>query len=47
VDLEDDFRVGADTMSAPGQGSDPAENINCRCAIAPVVRPDSPLHEVH
>uniref|UniRef100_A0A6M3IG21 Putative portal protein n=1 Tax=viral metagenome TaxID=1070528 RepID=A0A6M3IG21_9ZZZZ len=35
--LDADFVVGADLMQAPGEGRDPAENINCRCTLAPVV----------
>jgi phage portal protein BeeE len=27
------FQVGDDEMDAPGNGSDPAETINCRCAM--------------
>jgi uncharacterized protein with gpF-like domain len=27
------FRVGDDEMDAPGNGSDPGENISCRCAM--------------
>lgn len=37
VGINENFRVGNDEMPAPGQGSDPAENINCRCAIIPVI----------
>ena len=37
VGVKEDFKVGGDTMSAPGQGSDPSENINCRCTVLPVV----------
>jgi HK97 family phage portal protein len=38
VNLGENFKVGADEMPAPGQGSDPAENCNCRCTILPVVK---------
>jgi HK97 family phage portal protein len=47
VDLEDDFKVGYSSGPCPGSIGDPAEDCNCRCSVAPVVRPDSPLHEVH
>ena len=33
VDLDDEFVVGGDSMTAPGLGSDPAENVNCRCVV--------------
>lgn len=33
VGINDYFVVGNDRMQAPGQGSDPSENINCRCTI--------------
>lgn len=33
IPIDEDFNVGGDTMPAPGGGSDPAENINCRCTI--------------
>jgi hypothetical protein len=29
--MDELFSVGSDSMSAPGLGSDPAENVNCRC----------------
>jgi SPP1 gp7 family putative phage head morphogenesis protein len=35
VGINDDFSVGGDRMSAPGLGSDPSENINCRCTVIP------------
>jgi len=35
VGINEDFRVGSDSMQAPGLGSDPSENINCRCTILP------------
>ena len=38
IDIGDDFNVGGDTMPAPGLGSDPANNINCRCTIIPVIK---------
>ena len=31
IALKDSFTVGGDSMEQPGGGSDPAENINCRC----------------
>jgi HK97 family phage portal protein len=31
--MDDEFQVGGDSMIAPGGGSDPAENINCRCVM--------------
>ena len=37
VPINAEFRVGADSMQGPGQGSDPSENINCRCTILPVI----------
>ncbi len=37
VGIDDDFKVGGDSMPAPGQGNDPSENINCRCTILPVL----------
>ncbi len=33
IPLEDDFKVGADTMQAPGNGDLPEENCNCRCSM--------------
>lgn len=33
VDLDAKFSVGGDEMDAPGSGSDPGENINCRCTL--------------
>lgn len=36
VDLDDDFTVGGEPMSAPGQGS-PGNVVNCRCTVTPVV----------
>jgi uncharacterized protein with gpF-like domain len=33
VNIDDNFVVGGDSMTAPGLGSDPAENINCRCVV--------------
>lgn len=33
VGIHEDFVVGGDRMQTPGQGSDPSENINCRCTI--------------
>jgi len=37
IDLDEPFRVGGDLMDAPGQGSNPAENINCRCTVTHTV----------
>ena len=37
VGIHDNFKVGGDYMPAPGQGSDPSENINCRCTVLPVI----------
>jgi uncharacterized protein with gpF-like domain len=34
----EDFSVGVDKMSAPTLGSIPAENINCRCTVLPIVK---------
>ncbi len=33
IDIDEDFVVGADKMEAPGGGTDPGENINCRCTL--------------
>jgi phage portal protein BeeE len=33
IPIGDLFQVGDDEMDAPGNGSDPAETINCRCAL--------------
>jgi hypothetical protein len=33
IPIGDMFQVGDDEMDAPGNGSDPAETINCRCAL--------------
>jgi SPP1 gp7 family putative phage head morphogenesis protein len=38
VDIDENFNVNGDYMSAPGLGSDPAENINCRCTFIEVVK---------
>ena len=35
VGIHDNFKVGGDSMPAPGQGNDPSENINCRCTVLP------------
>ena len=37
VGINEDFKVGGDSMPAPGQGIDPSENINCRCVCLPVI----------
>jgi hypothetical protein len=29
IPIDDEFQVGDDSMDAPGNGSDPAESINC------------------
>jgi hypothetical protein len=34
IPVEDLFLVGQDKMIAPGNGKDPAQNINCRCTVA-------------
>ena len=34
IDLDASFEVGGDSMTAPGLGSDPGENVNCRCVVA-------------
>jgi len=33
IPLKEYFKVGGDRMLAPGNGSDPGENINCRCCV--------------
>jgi len=33
IEVDKMFIVGRDSMLAPGLGSDPRENINCRCAL--------------
>jgi hypothetical protein len=33
IPIDEMFQVGDDQMDAPGNGSDPAEVINCRCAM--------------
>jgi len=33
ISIDEAFSVGADTMDAPGGGSDPGENCNCRCTL--------------
>jgi phage portal protein BeeE len=33
IPIQEMFHVGNDEMDAPGNGSDPAEVINCRCAM--------------
>ena len=37
VGINENFKVGADYMPGPGQGSDPSENVNCRCSVLPVI----------
>jgi len=34
--IDKDFSVGGESLAAPGLGSDPGNNVNCRCAIAPL-----------
>jgi SPP1 gp7 family putative phage head morphogenesis protein len=36
VGINENFSIGMDSMPAPGQGSVPEENINCRCYVLPV-----------
>jgi len=33
IELDEDFDIGEDSMSAPGLGDDPGENCNCRCTL--------------
>ena len=33
IPIDEDFIVGADSMDAPGEGTDPAEVCNCRCTL--------------
>jgi len=33
IPMDEDFIVGADSMDAPGEGTDPAEVCNCRCTL--------------
>jgi len=33
IPVDEMFEVGGDSMIAPGNGSDPSENINCRCCL--------------
>jgi hypothetical protein len=33
IPVDEEFEVGADSMDAPGCGSEPEENINCRCTL--------------
>ena len=35
VGIGENFTIGADSMPSPGRGSDPSENINCRCFVLP------------
>ena len=37
VGISEDFDVNGDMMDAPGDGSDPAEVVNCRCTSIPVI----------
>jgi HK97 family phage portal protein len=38
IPLNEKFEVGGDSMIAPGQGSDPAQVINCRCTLFAVLK---------
>lgn len=38
IPIDDNFEVGGDTMLAPGQGTEPAENINCRCCLIGIIK---------
>jgi phage portal protein BeeE len=40
VDNNGWFSVGADRMKFPGEGSDPAENVNCRCTAVGFIPTD-------
>ncbi len=35
--VDDEFLVGGERLPAPGQGSIPENNINCRCSIRPII----------
>jgi HK97 family phage portal protein len=37
IPVDDDFKVGSASGPTPGQLGDPAEDINCRCSVFPVV----------
>jgi len=37
VGIDQRFEVGGYLMSYPGDCGDPAEVVNCRCAVAPVI----------
>jgi len=34
IPINEEFEVGQDHMMVPGNGTDPGENINCRCVVA-------------
>jgi hypothetical protein len=36
--MDEMFSVGGDSMPAPGLGSDPAQNVNCRCVLGWVTK---------
>jgi hypothetical protein len=38
IPIEDDFQVGGDSMPAPGLGSMPEENIQCRCVVTYITK---------
>lgn len=37
VDIDDEFEVGDATCQFPGDTGDPAEDVNCRCGVLPVI----------
>lgn len=41
VTVDGDFKVGDASGPAPGQTGDPAQDINCRCSVFPVVKKES------
>jgi HK97 family phage portal protein len=45
VALDEQFIVDGDSMMAPGQGADPAQNINCRCTIIEIIDLDAVENE--
>jgi HK97 family phage portal protein len=38
VGLNDKFEVGGELLDAPGIGGSPANTVNCRCVVSPVLR---------
>lgn len=38
VPVDAKFLVGGESLDAPGIGGSPAQIVNCRCAVAPVIR---------